>query len=137
VLLRGGDGGLEALAAELDGPAVGRRRVDLRGRGVLRHEDRRPDARLARRPGDRLPVVPGARRGDARLALGGSEGRDRVVRAADLERARPLEILRLERDRAAGEARERLRGIQRCLARDAREPLARGLDVSERGRFQP
>jgi hypothetical protein len=45
--------------------AVVARRVDLRHRRVLRHEDRRRDAELARRPRDRLAVVARARRDDA------------------------------------------------------------------------
>ena len=65
-----------------------------------------------------------------------AERRDRVVRAADLERARPLEVLGLEEDLAPGEPRERLRRIERRLARDAGEPLACGLDVSDRRRHR-
>ena len=63
---------VEGLADELDGRAVVPRRVDLRHRRVLRHEDRGRDARLARRPGDGLAVVAGARRDDAGRALLGA-----------------------------------------------------------------
>ena len=65
----------------------------------------------------------------------GRERRDRVVGAADLERARALEVLGLEEHRATGEPRERLRRVERRLARDPREPLARRLDVGDRRRF--
>ena len=58
---RVGERRVEAGAAEHDLAAVGERRLDLRHRRVLGHEDRRVDAELARRPGDRLAVVAGAR----------------------------------------------------------------------------
>ena len=69
VLLRGRERLVEALADELDAGAVVPRRVDLRHRRVLRHEDRGRDPGLARRPRDRLAVVAGARRDDAGRAL--------------------------------------------------------------------
>ena len=96
VLLRGRDSAFEARARQLDLASVGARRLDLRHRRVLGHEDRGGDARLPRGPGDRLPVVAGARGHDARRALLRRERRDRVVRAADLEGARALEVLGLE-----------------------------------------
>ena len=89
-------------------------------------------ADLARRPRDRLPVVARARRDDAGGALLVVERRDAVVRAADLERPRALEVLRLEPHLAAGKPRERLRAVDRRDARDAVEARARRLDVSER-----
>ena len=54
------------------------------------------DARLPRRPGDRLTVVAGARGHDAGRSLGLGQRRDRVDGAADLERPRPLQVLGLE-----------------------------------------
>ena len=134
VRLRRGDRFLEALADELGLAAVRARGLDLRHRRVLRHEDRRRDPRFARRPRDRLAVVAGARGDDARATLRLAERRDRVVRAADLERARPLEVLRLEEHRAPARPRERLRRVERRLARDPGEALACGLDVSDRRR---
>ena len=91
--------------AEHDRRAVAPRRVDLRHRGALGDEDRRGDARLARRPGDRLPVVACARGDDPRLPLLLRQLRDRVVGAPDLERARALEVLGLQRDRRARRGR--------------------------------
>ena len=101
---------VEAVAGEHDLGAVALRRLDLRRRRVLRHEHGR-----ARTPASRaaqatawpwLPALavttPAARSASVRL-------RDAVDRAADLERAGPLEVLRLQPDRAAGEAAERLR----------------------------
>jgi hypothetical protein len=111
VRLRRRDGRLEALSHELDHPSVGRGRLDLRHRRVLGHEDRGPAAGLACGPRDRLPVVPSARRDDPGLALPRAERRDRVVRAADLEGARALEVLGLEQHRAASEPREGLRRV--------------------------
>ena len=60
---------LEPLARELDLRAVRTGRFDLRHRRVLRDEDRRRTAGLARRPGDRLAVVAGARGDDPRAPL--------------------------------------------------------------------
>ena len=139
VLLGRGDRSLEALAHELHLSVVGARGLDLRHRRVLGHEDRRGDPGLARSPRDRLPVVPRARRHHARRPLLRSEGRDRVVRAADLERPGALEVLGLEQDlagrraartsprgRAASRARPRrgARGRPRC--RRSRVPSRRG-----------
>ena len=82
-------------------------------------------AELARRPGDRLAVVAGTRGDHARRALLGLEARELDVGAADLERARALQVLGLEQHRPAREPRERLRGVDRRDARDSVEPLAR------------
>ena len=101
VRLRRGDRVLEALARELGRAAVRARCLDLRHRRVLRHEDRRRGAGLACRPRDRLAVVACARGDDAGAPLLLAERRDRVVGAADLERARALQVLRLEEDLAA------------------------------------
>ncbi len=100
---RGGDGLVEPLADEHRLAAVGAGSLDLRHRRVLRHEDRRRNPRLARRPGDGLTVVPGARGGDAGAPFRRPERRDRVERAADLEGPRPLEVLGFQVDVAAGE----------------------------------
>ena len=70
-------------------------------------------------------------------ALRLAERRDGVVGPADLERARPLEVLGLQEDLAPGEPRERLGRVERRLARDACEAVARSLDVSDRRRIEP
>src|SRR5207248_8878933 len=101
VLRRRLDRGLERATGELDLGAVLAGRVDLRHRRVLRHEDARPRPDLARGPRDRLAVVAGARRDDARRALLGAQRRDAVEGTAHLERAGALEILGLEVDFAA------------------------------------
>jgi hypothetical protein len=128
---RGRDGLLEALAGQLGRAAVGASGLDLGHRRVLRHEDRRGDARFPRRPGHRLPVVPRARRDDSGGALALAQGRDRVVRPADLEGAGALEVLRLQEHLTPREAREGLRRVEGRLARDALKTGARGLDVSD------
>ena len=87
----------------------------------------------ARGPGDRLAVVPGARRDDAAAALLRRQLRDRVVRAADLERARALQVLGLEQDRATGETRQGLRRVHGRHARDAVQPFLRGAHVVDGG----
>ena len=126
VSLSGGDRLLEALPDELGRTAVGTRRLDLRHRCVLRHEDRRVDSRFAGRPGNGLAVIARARCDDARLSLFRAERRDRVVRAADLEGPGALEVLRLEKHLPAGQARERLAGIERASpARRRAAALAR------------
>ena len=61
------------------------------------------------------------------------ERRELVDGAADLERARALQVLGLQPDPAAGQLRERLRAVDRRDARAAGEPFPRRLDVSERG----
>ena len=118
-----GDGVVEALPAEHDRRAVAAGRLDLRHRRALWDEDRGGDAGLARRPRDGLSVVARARRDDARLPLRLAQLRDRVVGAADLERARELQVLGLERDRAADERAERAR--RRAPASPARRPASR------------
>ena len=129
---RGGQRLLEARAAELRLGAVVLRRLDLRHRGVLRHEDRRLDPGIARRPRDCLAVVARARRNDARALLALREGRDLADRPANLERARALEVLGLQADVAAGQLRECLRAVDRGDARDPVEPPARLLDLAQR-----
>ena len=80
--------------------AVAPRRVDLRGRRVLRHEDRRGRAEQPRGDRHRLRVVAGRVRDDAAAPDGFRQRRDLVVRAAELERAAALEALRLDVDLA-------------------------------------
>ena len=125
---------LEGVAGELDRGAVVAGRVHLRHRRLRRHEDGRLDAFLARRPRDGLAVVARARGHDSGSSLGLAQALHLVDGAADLERARALEVLRLQEDGSPRPARERLRAVHRGDADAlAREPLARGLDVSECG----
>ena len=129
VRARDGQRLLERRPGELDLGAVVPGRVDLRHRRVLRHEDARPRPDLARGPRDRLAVVAGARRDDARRAFLGAQRRDAVEGTAHLERAGALEILGLEVDLAADEARQRLGAVDRRDARDVLEPRACLLDL--------
>ena len=99
---RGGERLLEGLALQMRLRAVVPGRLDLRHGRVMRHEDAREHAGLARRPGHRLAVVAGARRDDAGGVLLRREQRDLVDGAADLEGARPLEVLRLQVDGPPG-----------------------------------
>ena len=118
-------------ADELDLRPVVPGGVDLRHRRVLRHEDGGRDAGLARRPGDRLAVIARAGRDDAGGALLVGQRRDRVDGAADLERARALEVLGLQLHGPAGAPRERLGRVDRRDARDPGDPGPRRLEVSE------
>jgi len=99
---------VEALADEDNLGPVAARGVHLRHGRVLRHEHDCSHACLPRRERDRLPVVPCACRHDSRRALRVGERGNLVDRAADLERAGPLEILGLEEDAPPGKPRKRL-----------------------------
>ena len=89
-------------------------------------------AELARRPRDGLAVVARARGDHAGRALLVAERRELVDGAADLERARALQVLGLQQDPPARPPRERVGAVDRRHARVAGDALARGLDVSER-----
>ena len=129
---------LERRSGQLGARAVVARRLDLRHRRLRGHEDRGLDPGLARGPRDRLAVVAGTGRDDARLALGLAQRSDLVDGAANLERARALERLGLQVHGAARHAAEGLRGVERRHAHALpREACARGLYVSEcRGCFR-
>ena len=124
----------ERLSGLLELCAVVAARVDLRHRRVERHVDARAHSGLARGPGNRLAVVAGARRHDACGALLRVERRDPVDGAADLEGARPLEVLALQPHLAAGQARQRLRAVDRGDPRDAGDAPARLFYVTKRRR---
>jgi hypothetical protein len=104
-LARAGDAAVDRVAAELNGPAEAAHGGDLGERGLGRHED------LAREPAgaggirERLRVVAGrarddrGRHGGRRAGLGAARRGDPVdlgERAAQLERAGPLQVLRLQ-----------------------------------------
>ena len=76
-------------------------------------------------------MIAGAGRDDAGGALLRRERRELVDGAADLERARPLKVLRLEAYLAPRAAREGLRQVDRGLFRDSLKTPPRLLDVSE------
>ena len=113
----------------VDRGAVAARRRDLQRVGALPHHDQRVDAFLARRPGDGLRVVARRDRDHAALLLLVRQLREPVERAAHLERARPLEELRLEADVGVQLLRERARAEQRRAVHAARDRPRRALDV--------
>ena len=76
---------LEARTGHLDGRAVAASRLDLRHRCVLGDDDRRRHARLARRPGHRLPVIAGARGHDTLRALVVGQRRHAIDSSSHLE----------------------------------------------------
>jgi hypothetical protein len=121
---------LEPLSLEDQLGPVGAAGLDLRHRRVLRDEDPRLQAGLARRPRDRLAVVAGARSNHAGLAFRVGEEREPVHSSAHLERTGALEVLGLEPDLPAGDPRQGLGAVHRRLACDARDPLACVADVS-------
>jgi hypothetical protein len=97
---------LEGVADEDDLGAEAARVLDLHARGEARHDDRRRDAHALRVVGDGLRVVAGRDREHALGALGGSELRHLVERAALLERGGELQVLKLEEDGAAADLRQ-------------------------------
>ena len=78
---------------------------ELAGRRVLGHQDRRAGVVQPGGERERLRVVAGRDGGDARGRAPRRERGDRVVRAAELERADALEVLGLQEDRRAASPR--------------------------------
>jgi hypothetical protein len=111
--------------------AVAARRVELRGRRVLGHDDRRVRAEEPRRDRDGLRVVAGRESQDAKSQRVLVEGRDLVERAAELEGAAALEALRLHVDARAGALVEGSRGEDGGAMGRAGEPLCGTFDVLE------
>ena len=101
---------------------VAARRLDLRDRRVGGHQDRRQRAQQPRGERDGLCVVARRVRHDRRPR---GQRRDLRVRAAELERARTLQALRLQHDAVA----ERARGDRRRPMRDAGEHAGRRPNV--------
>ena len=129
--LRRGHRLVERRPALDDRRPVGLARLDLGDRRAGRHEDVARDAEVAGGERHRLGVVAGAAGGDARLRPIAERGQ-LVHRAADLERPGPLQVLRLEHDRAAEALRQRRRRHDRGVLGDRAGDLAGGLDVGER-----
>ena len=96
---------------QFDGRAEVAGGLDLAGGGVVRDHDVRVDAERPCRVGDRLGVVAGRMRQHAAGPDVRVEPGDRGHRAADLERADRLQVLRLEPQPRPG------RGQQRACAR--------------------
>ena len=97
-LARERDAVVDGVAAEVDDAAEAADGGDL-GHGRARgHEDLAREPARAGGVGDGLRVVARAAGDDAGAAVAGAE---LVERAAELERARALEVLRLDEDRAA------------------------------------
>ena len=120
---------VDRAAADVDDRALAARGLDLGQRRVVGHEDLARHAAGAGGGGEALGVVAG-RRGDhaggaAAVAEGGELGR----RAAQLERARALQVLGLERDHAAGALGDRPRREHRGAAGDRVDRGARRRDV--------
>ena len=105
----------------------------LDGRRVGRNKDRRRDSELPGRLGHAEPVIAGARGDDAPRALLRGELRQRIERAAQLERPRELLGLELQVDVAAGEGREGGRAAQRGADGDATDDIGGGADFGGGG----
>ena len=119
-----------AVAGQHDLGAHGSHRIHFDPRRRLRHDDDRAEPELARREGDALRMIAGARRDDAAGALVGRQVRDLVVGAAKLEAEDRLQVLALEEHRVAEPARQAWRRIERRLTRDVVD--AAGEDVVEK-----
>ena len=123
---------VEARAGEDGLGAVAERRLDLRHRRVLRHEDRRAHAR-ARAPPTRPPGrgCRRSRRSRPRRARPARATRAMLTAPRILNEPVRWRFSALSTTVAAGAARERLGAVDRRHARAVADPLARGLDVSE------
>ena len=106
-----------AVAHEHDLGAQVADRVDLDLRRRLRHHDHRTQSELARRVGDALRMIAGARGDDAARALLVGQVRDAVVGAAQLEAEHRLLIFPLEENGVAEPSRQASRPVERRLAR--------------------
>ncbi len=107
--------------------------ASLTGRRIGRHHDRRGDPEqtcAAKR--DALRVVAARERDDAARALLRRKRREKVIRAAKLERAHALQVLALDEDARAGQrsssVRERTTGVRWAMPS---QPLRRRADVGE------
>ena len=119
-----------------DAAAVAERRVELGPRRVVRHDDRRGHAEQGRRERDGLRVVARRVRDDAGRPVRGVQPGERVVGAAELEGAHPLQVLGLEPHLGTDHAVEQPRGEHRRPVRDAVEPARGGDDVGVRRRAE-
>ena len=107
--------------------------VDLGARGVGVHDDGRGHPEQLRGEGDPLGVVPGGVGDDAAATLLRGELGEAVVGAAELERARALEVLALEEDVRARLAVGGGGGNDRRAVGHAAQALGGGLHVGEAG----
>ena len=126
-----GAGRFEGIAVVEDAGAVALGGGGLHEGRALGHDDGGGDARLARGEGDALGVVARAGGDDAAGALLRRERVDGVERAANLEGARVLQLLALERDGDAREALDRARGPDGRLERAPGDGLAGRFDVGD------
>ena len=122
---------VERLALEHDGRAVAAGRGLLGERCTDRHVDGGGDAEGACRERNALRVVARTRGDDPGFPLGRRQVGEPVGGAADLERARLLQVLGLEQDLGARPVRERGRREHGRVQCDAVEPGPRGEDVVE------
>src|SRR6185369_17847260 len=83
--------------------AVSARRRDFHFRRVFKHRHEHAHARFAPGERNRLRVVPRRERDDPAALLLVSQRADLVGRAANLERARALQVFTLEEDLFAGD----------------------------------
>ena len=125
-LARERDAVVHRLTAQVHGPAEALDGRDLGHRGLLGHVDLARQAARAGRVGQRLGVVAGAACHHAPARVVSQPG-DLVQRAAQLERAGPLQVLRLQQQVAAARLAEAARAEHRRLSRHVGDRLARRL----------
>jgi len=116
----------QRLALEHHGGTMDLGVLDFRVRRTLGHDDDGRDAQARGVIGDGLSMIAGAHGNHTAPALGVGQGRELVERAALLERSGELQVLELEVELAAGDARQR-------LARQERGALNRAFDARRRG----
>lgn len=131
VLLRGGQRLVHHMPVQPDLGPVLTGRGHLRQRRPDRHEDRRPYAEQRRRECDTLRMVSGARGDDPGRPLHRRQTRDTYVRAAQFERAGPLEVLALEVDRRTHQVGQVAAAFHGGHPGHSGEHLLRSADVVE------
>jgi hypothetical protein len=130
---RGRERLVDRVAHETDVGAVGPGGLLLGDRRADRHEHGCLGVEQAGGERDPLGVVAGARRDDATGAIGWREPRDAYVRATDLERTGPLQVLAFEEDgtTAADPVGQPAAALHGSDPGDAAEHVACSLDVGQ------
>ena len=110
---------------------VGARVLHFHERRMAGHDDHGGHAQPLRVIGHRLAVIAGRHRADAAPALFGVELQQTVEGAALLERGGELQVLELDPQLGAGQARQRLAAQARRAADSRGDARLGGLDVGE------
>ena len=124
---------LDGRSLEDDVSPVTAGRQELRDRHTEGHEDRRGDAELVSRQRDALCVIARRSGDDSTRTLRLREAGEPVGRAANLERAGPLQVLEFESDGNTEQVGQMQGLVHRGAADDSRQSRCSILDVGEGG----